>query len=674
MVGEMPHGLFFGDSRVISTWAVTVAGGPVEPLTVSVPAPFSATFVGRVHPGGRQADTGLIVMRRRQLGSGMREVIRLENFSTSPATLELCLETAADFADLFEVKESRVPHRPIDHVGTEPGRLWFEQRRDGVSRRVDLVFDVAPELDGGRAVWCPTIEPRGSFEVAVEVTATVAESARAAPAARTARAAEAERRFDDWRARTPTLRTDDWSLARSFTQAIDDLGALRMFDPEHPESPVVAAGAPWFMALFGRDSLISAWMALLVDPTLARGVLDTLARLQGTDVDPATEEEPGRILHEVRFGTSASLALGAGSIYYGSIDATPLFVMLAGELSRWGLAGDALGSILPAVDRALEWITTHGDRDGDGYVEYQRSTERGLRNQGWKDSWDAIAHADGRLAEPPIALCEVQGYVYAAHRARAHLAAVAGDHDTARRHQDVAEDLKRRFNEDFWMPEQRCFAIGLDADKRPIDAVTSNIGHCLWTGIVDDAHAGDVAACLLSPELFSGWGIRTLATSMARYNPVSYHNGSVWPHDTALAAAGLVRYGFVDEAHRVIRGLLDVADLSGGRLPELFAGFDRAELDVPAAYPTSCSPQAWAAAAPLLLTRALLRLDPDADLRRLHVDPVPLPQMGHLGLVGLDLAGARRDLGWQDGKVQSSGFDGWSLIRSPRPATGGRIA
>ena len=278
-------------------------------------------------------------------------------------------------------------------------------------------------------------------------------------------------------------------------------------------------------------------------------MLQTLARFQGKDIDPAHEEEPGRILHEMRFGDAPSLSLGGGSIYYGTADATPLFVMLLGELRRWGIGGEQVEELMPNADRAMEWIEDFGDIDGDGYVEYHRTTDRGLANQGWKDSWDGVRYADGRIAQAPIALCEVQGYVYAAYLARAHFAFEAGQSAECDRYRAKAAALKVAFNRDFWLEDHQWFAIGLDRDKAPIDSLTSNMGHCLWTGIVDDDKAQAVARHLLSDEMFSGWGTRTLAASMGGYNPVSYHCGSVWPHDTAIVAAGLARYGFEEGAH-----------------------------------------------------------------------------------------------------------------------------
>jgi glycogen debranching enzyme len=421
------------------------------------------------------------------------------------------------------------------------------------------------------------------------------------------------------------------------------------------------------MTVFGRDSLLTGWMALIADHTLARGVLDVLARFQGADVDDRSEEEPGKILHEMRFGTSEQATLAGGDVYYGSIDATPLFVMLLGELRLWDPGSAIVDQLLPHADRAIAWIEQFGDLDGDGYVEYRRKSERGLANQGWKDSWDAVRHADGTFARPPIALCEVQGYVYAAYVARAHLARDAGDHATFAHCMERATTLRRRFNEDFWLDERGTFALALDADKRPVDAVASNVGHCLWTGIVDPERAAAVADRLLDDTMFSGWGIRTLSSSMRAYNPVSYHNGSVWPHDNALTAAGLMRYGFVEHAHRVITAQLDVAASYEGRLPELFAGFRRDALGVPASYPTSCSPQAWAAAAPLLWLRTMLRLDPWAPRQRLWLDPALPPAIRRLHVEGISIDDGELTIDIDGDDVDIAGLDGYEVVAGARP-------
>jgi glycogen debranching enzyme len=439
----------------------------------------------------------------------------------------------------------------------------------------------------------------------------------------------------------PVVQMGNRSIERTLRRSYDDLGALRIEDPDHPDRVVVAAGAPWFMALFGRDSLWASIMALPVDPSLAVGTIQTLADRQGSVVDEMSEEEPGKILHEVRFDVSSRLSLGGKSSYYGSVDATPLFVALLGEVSRWGFAADTIASLMPNVDRAMDWIQDYGDKDGDGFVEYERLNDRGLINQGWKDSWDGINFADGRLAEPPIALCEVQAYVYSAYLARSWMAYDAGDADLAVKYRDRAARLKSQFNEQFWLPEHGYYAVALDARKRPVDACASNMGHGLLFGLIDEDKAPLVVERLMSREMFSGWGVRTLASDMGAYNPASYHNGSVWPHDNAIIAAGLLRYGFVAEAQRIATALLEAAEYSDGRLPELFCGFSREHYDEPVPYPTACSPQAWAATTPIMLVKSLMGYYPDVALGGLWMDPVLPESYGGVHITNAPMAGGR---------------------------------
>jgi glycogen debranching enzyme len=410
------------------------------------------------------------------------------------------------------------------------------------------------------------------------------------------------------------------------------------------------------MALFGRDSLISSIMALPVDTGIALGTLKTLGDRQGSAVNPVTEEQPGKILHEVRLGAAVDTSLGGTDTYYGSVDATPLFVVALGELDRWGITQEDEIDLLQHADRCLSWIDDYGDRDGDGFVEYERASANGLVNQGWKDSWDAIGFADGSLAAPPIALSEVQGYTYAAFRARARFAARAGDLPLARHWEGRASRLKKDFNDAFWLPEQGYFALALDGDKRPVDGLASNMGHCLWSGIVDDDKAALVAERLLSPDMFSGWGVRTLSTRMTAYNPVSYHNGSVWPHDNALIAAGLMKYGFVDHAQRIALALFEASEHFGGRLPELFCGFSREEYGHPVPYPNACMPQAWAACTPFSLIRTLLRLEVDTDARRVTVDPRIPSALGGVRIENLLIGGERVAIDIKSGKTRVSGL------------------
>jgi glycogen debranching enzyme len=651
--GAGPHGVFFRDTRILSRWDLRVDGETPEPLTAMTPEPYRGTFLGRLPRRAGRTDTSLLVQRDRWVGNGLREDVVIRNSAGEPAACTVTVAVEADFADLFAVKEGRVEARGERRVERQGGRLvldhrWRDNHRGAVvlapGGTLEAVSSVA--AGAGSIRYEVVVPARGQWTASMLVQPVVDGEAvePSFPLDRPLREALPARRLQRWQETTPIATAGHEGLQQVLRRSQQDLGALRIFDPENPSLAAVAAGAPWFMALFGRDSLLTAYMALPVDCSLALGTLRTLARYQGRVVDPLTEEEPGRILHEVRLGVESGLSLGGGSTYYGTVDATPLFVVLLGELARWGAEPQEIEELLPNADRALEWIRCHGDRDGDGFVEYQRATDRGLANQGWKDSWDGITFADGRPAEAPIALCEVQGYVYEAYRTRAELARTLGEDDVAQTWDDRAVALKTAFNQRFWLPRLGWFALALDRDERPVDACASNMGHCLWSGIVDEDKAPLVAEHLLSPAMFSGWGVRTLGNTMGAYDPVSYHNGSVWPHDNAFIVAGLVRYGFVQEAQRVADALLEAAQHFGGRLPELFCGFDRAEYPEPVPYPTSCSPQAWAAAAPVHLVRTLLRFDPQLPRRELWVDPALPPSFTPLRVAGVALGDARIDL------------------------------
>jgi glycogen debranching enzyme len=670
-----PQGLFVRDTRVLSRWELTVDGQEPQPLAAEPGEPYAATFLGRVPPRAGKADSTLLVVRRRYVGDGMREDITIRNTAARTVRCTLELGVDGDFADLFEVKGRSKPRASVSVHAADSALEISSGRRD---RRQAVVIDGdgAPSVTDGTLTWRLTIAGHTERTVSIEVVPVIDGEPMTLryPRGQKVKTAVPAKRLRKWRRRGPQVRTADSNLAAVLDRSVEDLGALRIFDPEHPRRPVVAAGAPWFMALFGRDSLLTAWMLLPWDASLAAGTLQTLASWQGTEVDAASEEEPGRILHEVRFGPASATALGGRKAYYGTADATPLFVMLLGELQRWGFKDATIAELMPHADAALEWIETYGDSDGDGFVEYCRKTSHGLENQGWKDSWDGINFADGTIAEPPIALAEVQAYVYAAYCARAQLAVGVGDQAVARLWRKKAKQLKRAFNEQFWLPDRGWFAVGLDRDKRPIDSLTSNIGHCLWTGIVDTDKAASVARHLMSDDMFSGWGIRTLAQSMAAYNPMSYHNGSVWPHDNAICAAGLMRYGFAEQAQRVTEAILDAAEHFGHRLPELFCGFSRQDFPAPVPYPTSCSPQAWAAAAPLLLVHTLLRFVPDMPSGQLWCAPVVPERYLPMRIGGLRLAKSRVavDL-WQAGGWEITGLDELSVevIPARRPARRG---
>lgn len=661
-----PQGLFVLDTRYVSRLCFLIDGDPIETLGVDQKNSFSASFVGRHIGAVKVADTPTVAIRNRQLNRGLTEQLQVRNYGDEPAMLLVSLIIDADFANLFAVKERRVPDDLEVVRSHDENGVWFEPKeRQSIGLRVDA--DVGPNAtESGRLDWTAEIEPGGTWTVGVQFTPWLAGKPIAGPAE--SRGADPNRRLVEWIEKMPEIESDNSALNSCTSKTLADLASLRIFDPKQPDKPVVAAGAPWFMTLFGRDSLLASWMALLVDPDLASGVVQTLARFQGTEINSATDEQPGKIMHEIRFSDANSAALDEGELYYGTADATPLFVMLLGELKRWGAADSVVDSLLPNADRALEWMTEYGDSDGDGYIEYKRSEEHGLANQGWKDSWDGVRYADGSVANAPIALCEVQAYAYAAYRARARLAEDGGDYETAIRWERKASELRTQFNEDFWLEDKGWFAVGLDADKNPIDSLTSNIGHCLWAGIVDDEKAAIAAEKLMSTDMFSGWGTRTLAANTPGYNPTGYHVGSVWPHDTAIVAAGLMRYDFVEPAHRLMMALLEAGEKSGGRLPELMAGFSRDEFATPMAYPASCSPQAWSAAAPLLLLRWMLRLDPWFSKGRLWADPILPPGITRLKVSEIPIGDARISITVEDNEIAVEGLpEGVELKRGLRP-------
>ncbi|MGN2639331.1 amylo-alpha-1,6-glucosidase [Nocardia takedensis] len=658
-----PHGLFFRDARVLSRWELLVDGKPAESLSVLSPEAFTARFVLRRPPQSGHADSTLLVLRERLIADGMHERLTLENMGREPTAVSLELHVEADFVDLFAVKEGRAGHVRADITVAET-ELLLHDRVDRM-RGISISATMEPSVLPGSLSWRVVVPPGGRWHTDIVAHPTVGNQHAQAQAESQRRSAPC-RKIAAWRDTATKISASDATLTQVLRRSESDLGALQIHDESGEGRPFVAAGAPWFMTLFGRDSLLTAWMTLPLEVDLALGTLQQLADLQGEDTNPLTEEQPGRIMHEMRRGPASGQVLG-GDTYYGTVDATPLFVMLLAEAHRWGADSEAIADLLPAADAAMYWITECGDRDGDGFVEYQRATDRGLVNQGWKDSFDGINFAAGHLAEAPIALCEVQGYAYAAFLARARLAESFDDPKTAALMRERAAELKVKFAEQFWLPEQGWFAVALDGRKRPVDALTSNVAHCLWTGIVSDEHAGELIQRLGTTAMDTGFGMRTLSSAMGAYNPMSYHCGSVWPHDTAIGVAGLLRYrhipGAVDLATRLAGGLLDAASAFGGRLPELFCGFSRDQFSVPVPYPTSCSPQAWASAAPLLLVRSFLGLDPDVPGRTLTVRPVIPRGWGRIRLGDLRLGEVTIDLEAEAGQVTTARVpDEWNLV------------
>ncbi len=579
------------------------------------------------------------------------EELTLRNSHARPVTVHLELEVAADFAHVFDVKSGTGSGEAARPASRSPGRWTLRSPLDPEDSTEFFLEPPPDEFDpsAGAARW--RLRIGGGEELTVTVKVQPVSAGVPADLERPSRLANgvAIRDLAAWRTTVPTVVSHDPRLPAAVDQALADLAALRIIDRDHPERAVVAAGAPWFMTLFGRDSLLTAWMTLPFDGSLAGGVLASLADLQGREDDPASEEQPGRILHELRrHGGSGTFS--SRSRYYGTVDATPLFVGLAAEAWRWRAIDEgALQSLAPAVGRALDWILGPGDSNGDGFVDYRRRDPRGLANQGWKDSWDGITRADGTLPTAPLALVEVQGYVYAALRGAATLGEVVDighSPDDLRRR---AATLKARFNEVFW-DRRGWFVLGLDADGSPIDSLTTNPGHALWSGIADDDKARTYVERLVDADLWTGWGLRTLASSMAAYDPLSYHNGSVWPHDTALCIAGAARYGCWDAVDLMVDGALEATRHFEGRPPELFAGVARDDVPMPVAYPSSCSPQAWSSASVLLLVRTMLGLEPMADGSGVELVRPDLSAVVDLSVERLEFAGRPMSVTVQNGR------------------------
>jgi glycogen debranching enzyme len=577
----------------------------------------------------------------------------ISSYHDTPCDLALEVLFSADFLDVFEV---RGMHRPArgQLVGEERdgGTVVIRYRGlDGIVRTTRLVFSPTPLLvASNRAVWRLPVAPGESRRIDLSVTAS---SGGDVPPPVASGLAERRANPDRLPSLATRIETDNEAFNTLVARSLAD---LEMLLTTTAEGRLAYAGVPWYVAPFGRDSVITAMQLLPFEPGVAAATLRFLAARQGRTLDPFRDEEPGKILHEYRQGEMANCREIPFVPYYGTIDATPLWLMLLAEYVRW--TGDVVlgGALWPHALAALAWMREHGDRDGDGYLEYETRSPLGLGNQGWKDSEDAVMHADGRLAPAPVALAEVQGYAYAALRGTAELARVLGDDTVAGRLRQDAAELRRRFNRDFWLEHEGFYALALDGGKRPCEVIASNVGHCLWTGIVDDARAGIVAKRLLADDMFSGWGVRTLSTRERRYNPMSYHNGSVWPHDSALTAAGFRRARLASAVVTIASALFDASRwFEHARLPELFCGFPRHAMYGPISYPGACSPQAWASGTVFQLLTALIGLEPDAIRQRLTFHtPVLPPWLKTLELFDLRVGGASLDLAVSRGRDGAS--------------------
>jgi glycogen debranching enzyme len=567
----------------------------------------------------------------------------VENHSREPREVEIELIYGTDFADVMEAQEhGNGEGRHWQETGARTVTLWCE--RDGYRRGTALKFNRSGTVGKERATFRPSIAPGGRWSLCVDVTPIV-DGRRRPPLLRCGafhdHAAKMPMSLDEWLEAAPELETDDDALERTYRQSLLDLAALRIRpDDAKIKWAMPAGGLPWFMTVFGRDSLIAAYQAMPFHQELARATLEALAELQAEEWDNWRDAEPGKILHELRRGILAETGRIPHTPYYGAHDSTLLWLIVLDEYERWSADTAFVRSLEPNVRAALAWLEGPADLDGDGYVEFRKrsSSDKALDNHCWRDSSDSMLFADGRRAEAPIATADQQGYAYDARLRTARLLRVVwGDDEKAAQLEEDAAGLRERFNRDFWNRSRRHFVLALDGDKRQVDSLTSDLGHLLWSGIVDERRARPTARRLLSGDLFSGWGIRSMSASDAGYNPLAYHGGTVWPHNTALVAAGLQRYGFREEAAIVSKALLDAAGAFSHQLPEVFAGFARDETDVPVEYPGALKPQSWAAGAPLLVVRTLLGLD-EAD-GRLRSKPCLPPGTGTLRLRGLRFRG-----------------------------------
>ncbi len=609
------HGFYSEDTRFLSRWILELDGRTPELLSLNQDEHFAAQFV-LVPPAQPNVDAPLSLIRRRLVDQVWLEQLTVINHRHQPTEVTLRLSVDADFADLFEVKDGEVAARDIAR-SSGPDWLEYRYRHKAFERRVRVSADRPARVDADGFVFALDLDAHEEWTVTLTVSPFGAQDgrtfgARPATGSFEARQAKSHEELAAWLERAPKLETDQPELLRTYRASLTDLAALRFFPDPSQRASLPAAGLPWFMALFGRDSLITSLQALPYLPDLAATTLRVLAARQATTYDDFHEQEPGKILHEIRFGELTALGRRPYSPYYGSADATPLFLILLDEYHRWTGDDALVADLEPNARAALAWIDAFGDLDGDGYVEYaRRNADSGLLNQCWKDSWNAIAFHDGALATGPIATCEIQGYVYDAKRRMARQARdLWNDPALASRLDAEADRLRARFAADFWLDDRGHFALALDGNKRPVDSLTSNIGHLLWSGIVDDARTAPTAQKLLDGPLNSGWGVRTMSSDDRAYNPLGYHTGTVWPHDNALIAAGLAHAGRREDATRIAGTLLAAAPHFDYRLPEVFAGYPAALTGAPVRYPTASRPQAWAAGAPLHLVTMVLDLQP----------------------------------------------------------------
>jgi glycogen debranching enzyme len=605
------QGLFSRDTRHLSRWKLTINGIVPNILATDDLQYHSMQFFLVPTTGTVYIDATLSLIRTRTIGEGFHEQLRIFNHANQGVDLDVQIEVGADFADIFEIKDALQKKGHYSYQIAQQ-QLTLSYRRESFKRETCIECSLPVTIKPDRLSMTTHIEPHGNWIIDLDIMVADMETKSYPLPHQGHEKAALQQQLDAWIEAAPQLESSWLELERIYRQSLIDLAALRFFSKVLPGESLPAAGLPWFMAVFGRDSLITSFQTLPFIPGQAMSTLRVLANRQGFCIDNFRDEEPGKITHEMRLGEMTAFEERPHSPYYGSADATPLFLILLDEMERWTGNTQLVKQLEWNARAALEWIDVYGDRNHDGYIEYDRRNKAtGLENQGWKDSWNAILFADGSNSRLPRSLCEIQGYVYDAKKRCARLARkIWNDPALAERLEREAAELKHRFNQDFWLADKGYFALAIDGDGRKVDALTSNIGHLIWSGIVNDDKIASCVQHLMSDRLFSGWGIRTMAAGEGGYNPIGYHVGAVWPHDNSLIALGLAQHNYHQEAARLSMGILQTATYFNNRLPEAFAGYERKLTEYPVEYPTACSPQAWATGTPLLLLRAMLGLEP----------------------------------------------------------------
>jgi glycogen debranching enzyme len=669
-VGSGSEGLYYNDTRYLSSWRLLLNGEAPQLLSSGTVDYYSAA-VFLQNPATPTMPAGAVSLIRDVFvgEGGMQNGLHVENHLLEPVELELRLEFDFDFLDLFEVKAREYREEDLVFTArTSPdGRVeadrddkensWSFRLRNEVFRAQALVWvSKRGEADDRSITHRIRLEAGESWETRANVVLLGGDDERRQRYTSFYFGQErvrVEESMRSWQLHAPELVTDWEELRNTYHRSLADMAALRMRPRQGSVQlrDLPAAGLPWFMTVFGRDTLITSYQTMLLGSNLAAGTLEALAALQAPRRDDERDSEPGKIVHEVRVGRVA--AEGGAFPYYGSVDSTLLFLILLSELYRWTGDVDTIAALRQPAMGALAWMRKQGDLDGDGYIEYHRRSEHGLESQSWKDSWDSMRFHDGTVARTPIATAEVQGYAYDARLRTAELARrVWHDEALAAALEAEAAALRERFNVDFFSEEDGYYVLGLDQDKRQIDSLCSNIGHLLWSGIVDEGRAGLIAEQLMSHTLNSGWGVRTMSDADRGFNPIGYHTGTVWPHDNSLVMAGLVRYGYRQYANRIATAMLTAARHFDYRLPEVFAGYSREMTPFPVAYPTACSPQAWATGAPVLFMTCMLGLRPDPASGRLHADAVLPEACQRLELRGVAALGRRYDIHVRGGHAE----------------------